>query len=148
MDEDEPIGTVEIVPRNLDDFSIVEDYFAFEHHPLLHKGSKHIYEIGKIGIIPSKRGKDHVIKIVALLYDFILAEEAEQYIALINKTFYRLLMLQFRVRLTRAGDDIALSDSTTVVPIIGDCKKIITSLEKAGYKDKLRDIAFKTNAYV
>ncbi|PEB51038.1 hypothetical protein CON65_10130 [Bacillus pseudomycoides] len=84
------IGTVECIRYVVPEQSNSEFFYPFSENDLV-KDLKNVYEIGKLSIAKTSRGRGHFKRLAAILFMHALEMKAEWYIAVVTKRMYMYL---------------------------------------------------------
>ncbi|MDM5154828.1 hypothetical protein QUF88_13645 [Bacillus sp. DX1.1] len=120
------IGTVECIRYTTPDQSNSEFFYPFSENELV-KGLKNVYEIGKLSIVKTSRGRGHFKRLTAILFMHALETKAEWYIAVVTKRMYMyLLTLGFPIE--PIDEAFAFHDTLQGVPVRIHARKGLTHL--------------------
>ena len=84
IEDEHPIGTVECIKYTIPEQSNSEFFYPFSKNDLV-KDLKNVYEIGKLSISKTSRGRGHFKRLTAILFIHALETKAEWYIAAVTK---------------------------------------------------------------
>ncbi|EEL50836.1 hypothetical protein bcere0022_18430 [Bacillus cereus Rock3-44] len=120
------IGTVECMRYSTPEHSNSEFFYPFSENELV-KGLKNVYEIGKLSIVKTSRGRGHFKRLTAILFIHALEMKAEWYIAVVTKRMYMyLLTLGFPIE--PIDDPFPFHDTLQGVPVRIHARKGLTHL--------------------
>ncbi|CAI8904693.1 MULTISPECIES: hypothetical protein [Bacillus] len=120
------IGTVECIRYTTPEQSNSEFFYPFSENELV-KGLKNVYEIGKLSITKTSRGRGHFKRLTAILFIHALEMKAEWYIAVVTKRMYMyLLTLGFPIE--PIDDPFYFHDTLQGVPVRIHARKGLTHL--------------------
>ena len=91
IEDEHPIGTVECIKYTVPEQSNSEFFYPFSKNDLV-KDLKNVYEIGKLSISKTSRGRGHFKRLTAILFIHALETKAEWYIAAVTKRMYMYLL--------------------------------------------------------
>ncbi|MDM5188520.1 hypothetical protein QUF99_14700 [Bacillus sp. DX4.1] len=120
------IGTVECIRYTTPEQSNSEFFYPFSKNELV-KDLKNVYEIGKLSIVKTSRGRGHFKRLTAILFMHALETKAEWYIAVVTKRMYMyLLTLGFPIE--PIDEAFAFHDTLQGVPVRIHARKGLTHL--------------------
>ncbi|YAR63675.1 hypothetical protein ACUIAK_14850 [Bacillus cytotoxicus] len=120
------IGTVECIQYTSPEQSNSEFFYPFSKNKLI-KNLNNVYEIGKLSIAKTSRGRGHFKRLATILFIHALEMKAEWYIAVVTKRMYMyLLTLGFPIEPIDTPFDF--HDMLQGVPVRIHARKGITHL--------------------
>ncbi|MFJ8529082.1 hypothetical protein [Bacillus sp. NPDC094106] len=120
------IGTVECIRYVVPEQSNSEFFYPFSENDLV-KDLKNVYEIGKLSIAKTSRGRGHFKRLAAILFMHALEMKAEWYIAVVTKRMYMYLFtLGFPIE--PIDNPFNFHDTLQGVPVRIHARKGITHL--------------------
>lgn len=91
IEDEHHIGTVECMKYTVPEQSNSEFFYPFSKNDLV-KDLQNVYEIGKLSIAKTSRGRGHFKRLTAILFVHALETKAEWYIAAVTKRMYMYLL--------------------------------------------------------
>ncbi len=91
IEDEHHIGTVECMKYTVPEQSNSEFFYPFSKNDLV-KDLQNVYEIGKLSIAKTSRGRGHFKRLTAILFMHALETKAEWYIAAVTKRMYMYLL--------------------------------------------------------
>ncbi|HDR8485076.1 TPA: hypothetical protein QC445_001850 [Bacillus cereus] len=126
IEDEHPIGTVECIKYTVPEQSNSEFFYPFSKNDLV-KDLKNVYEIGKLSISKTSRGRGHFKRLTAILFIHALETKAEWYIAAVTKRMYMyLLTLGFPIE--PIDNPFQFHDTLQGVPVRIHARKGVTHL--------------------
>ena len=126
IEDEHPIGTVECTKYTVPEQSNSEFFYPFSKNDLV-KDLKNVYEIGKLSISKTSRGRGHFKRLTAILFIHALETKAEWYIAAVTKRMYMyLLTLGFPIE--PIDNPFQFHDTLQGVPVRIHARKGVTHL--------------------
>ncbi|MCS6591440.1 hypothetical protein [Bacillus cereus] len=126
IEDEHPIGTVECIKYTVPEQSNSEFFYPFSKNNLV-KDLKNVYEIGKLSISKTSRGRGHFKRLTAILFIHALETKAEWYIAAVTKRMYMyLLTLGFPIE--PIDNPFQFHDTLQGVPVRIHARKGVTHL--------------------
>ena len=125
-DGDKPIGLIELTPYNPMAYLSIEYYFPFSQLEQISLEQGQIWEIDKVGILSSTRGRRILHEIEALLSEFSIINNVNTYVALIESRLFKVVNFLFSEHeIKKVGPKFLVpGESKSVIPtILTYCKK-------------------------
>ncbi|KMK75021.1 hypothetical protein [Alkalihalobacillus pseudalcaliphilus] len=114
------IGTVEFIPFDpLHKNSTVEGEgrSKFSHYPDIKANQKKTWEIDKLCLHESYQRQGHFKRFMEVFYDHALHYEPIYYIGLMEKKFYRMIKILYKLAVEQRGEEL-VGTGQTLVPVV------------------------------
>ena len=126
IEDQNSIGTVECIRYDEPEQSNSEFFYPFSENKLV-KDLQNVYEIGKLSIAKTSRGRGHFKRLAAIIFIHALETKAKWYIAVVTKRMY-MYLFTIGFPIEPIDEPFAFHDTLQGVPVRIHVRKGLTHL--------------------
>ncbi|MBS4209141.1 hypothetical protein [Bacillus sp. FJAT-50079] len=123
------IGTVEFIPYDPNNpHSTVEGRMRFSEFEGVKLHQQRVWEIDKLCLHQDYQRRGYFENFMPVFYDHVQSHKPKYYIGLMEKRFFRMLRISFRLGIEQKGAEF-VGPSTTLIPVLFDVEKMMENEE-------------------
>ena len=128
--ENQPVGTLEMIPYIPFKSSDIDNYFPFNEEKEIKDNIDRIVELDNVSIDPKYRKQKNIDRIGYTLVEYSRIHHIKYGIGLMNPMLYLALRNTYKLPVRKLGKKITKDESLSVYPVICDIEYIYTHLEE------------------